>query len=216
MPAADPSADPAPAAATTPAVVCRDLVVRYGPLTAVDQLSLEAAPGEVLALLGPNGAGKTSTVESLEGYRRPASGHLRVLGLDPWADRAQLLPRMGVMLQRGGIYPMLNARQALRLFASYYDEPEDVEALLGLVALEAVAQLRCAAAGVPDRARVVMPARMWACQASARCTTPGMRCWRAGCWSGPSPASYNAESGARTTGAPDSTSSLPAGWFWQS
>jgi ABC-2 type transport system ATP-binding protein len=121
------------------AVVCRDLVVRYGSVTAVDGLSFEVAGGEVVALLGPNGAGKTSTVESLEGYRRPASGSVRVLGLDPLADHRALVPRIGVMLQRGGVYPMLGPRRALELFASYYDDPEDPAALLARLSLEAVA-----------------------------------------------------------------------------
>ena len=135
MPAADTS--DAPAAPT--AVISQDLVVRYGDVQAVDGLSLSVAAGEVVALLGPNGAGKTSTVECLEGYRRPAGGRVRVLGLDPRADRRTVVPRIGVMLQRGGIYPMLGPRQALRLFARYYDDPEDPDALLTRVALDNVA-----------------------------------------------------------------------------
>ncbi len=58
-------------------------MVRYGDLTAVDGLDLQADAGEVVALLGRNGAGKTSTVETLEGYRPDATGTVRVLGLDP-------------------------------------------------------------------------------------------------------------------------------------
>ncbi|HXX89411.1 MAG TPA: ABC transporter ATP-binding protein [Acidimicrobiales bacterium] len=121
------------------AVECRDLVVRYGDVTAVDHLSLEARRGQVLALLGPNGAGKTSTVETLEGYRRPAFGSVRVLGLDPMAEHRALVPMIGVMLQRGGVYPVLGPRRVLRLFARYYDDPEDPEGLLELVGLTDVA-----------------------------------------------------------------------------
>ncbi len=79
----------------------------------------------MLALLGPNGAGKTTTVETLEGYRRPTAGRVRVLGLDPIADRRALAPSIGVMLQRGGVYPAMSPREALRLFAAYYDDAED-------------------------------------------------------------------------------------------
>jgi ABC-2 type transport system ATP-binding protein len=143
MPAAAPSARTVggPGAASgSPAIECENLVVRYGPLTAVDGLSLRAMAGEVLALLGPNGAGKTSTVESLEGYRRPSAGTVRVLGLDPRADHRVLSRRTGVMLQGGGVYPMLGPRRVLRLFAAYYDEPEDPAALLELVALEEAAE----------------------------------------------------------------------------
>jgi ABC-2 type transport system ATP-binding protein len=125
--------------ARAPAIDCRDLVVRYGEFTAVDQLTLRAEPGQVLALLGPNGAGKTSTVETLEGYRRATSGYVRVLGLDPISDRGQLVGRMGVMLQRAGVYPVMGPRRVLRLFASYYDEPEDPDELLDVMGLSSVA-----------------------------------------------------------------------------
>ena len=120
-------------------VECRGLVVRYGERTAVDGLSMHARCGEVLALLGPNGAGKTSTVECLEGYRRPAGGSVRVLGLDPLRDHRSLVPRIGVMLQRGGVYPMLSPQRVLELFAAYYDHPVPPGELLALVGLSAVA-----------------------------------------------------------------------------
>ena len=102
-----------------------ELVVAYGTLRAVDGVSFSVETGEVLALLGPNGAGKTTTVETLEGYRRPASGRVRVLGLDPVADHRQLVRRVGVMLQAGGVYPGIRPLEVLELFASYYDDPED-------------------------------------------------------------------------------------------
>jgi ABC-2 type transport system ATP-binding protein len=116
-------------------VACDDLVIRYGDLVAVDALSFRAGAGEVVALLGPNGAGKTSTVECLEGYRPPAAGSVRVLGLDPGRDHTALVPRIGVMLQRGGVYPMLGPAQVLRLFARYYADAEDPDALVDLVGL---------------------------------------------------------------------------------
>jgi len=115
------------------------LVVRHGSVVAVDGVSFTAEPGQVLALLGPNGAGKTSTVETLEGYRRPSAGSVRVLGLDPVADAAALVPRIGVMLQSGGVYPGMSAREALALFSSYYDDPAPVGELLARVGLDGVA-----------------------------------------------------------------------------
>jgi len=118
-----------------PAVECSDLVLRYGPTTAVDGVSLEADSGEVVAVLGPNGAGKTSTIEALEGYRTPDAGLVRVLGLDPRRDHRSLVSRIGVMLQRGGVYPMLGPRRVLELFGGYYPDPEPVDALLDLVGL---------------------------------------------------------------------------------
>ena len=115
-----------------------DLVVRYGETVAVDGLSLHAERGEIVALLGPNGAGKTSTVETLEGYRRPSAGRVSVLGLDPRADHGRLVPRIGVMLQRGGVYPAMTARQAVRLFSAYYPDPEDPDKLIERVGLGGV------------------------------------------------------------------------------
>ncbi len=115
-------------------------MVRYGSTVAVDHLSFSARRGQVLALLGPNGAGKTSTVETLEGYRRPSAGTVRVLGLDPVADHTSLVARIGVMLQRGGVYPTMPARRALTLFAGYYDDPEDPDRLLELVGLRSAAR----------------------------------------------------------------------------
>lgn len=118
-----------------PALSVTDLVVRYGDVVAVDGLSFTASPGEVVALLGPNGAGKTSTIEVLEGYGRPAAGHARVLGLDPTADHAALVPRIGVMLQDGGVYPGIRPLEALELFAAFYASPLDPVGLLATVGL---------------------------------------------------------------------------------
>jgi ABC-2 type transport system ATP-binding protein len=125
-----------------PAVEVRGLTVRYGPADAppaVDNLDLSAETGEVLVVLGPNGAGKTSTVETLEGYRRPDAGEVRVLGLDPIADHAALTGRMGVMLQSGGVYPMLGPKRVLDLFAAYYPDPVPTGELLETVRLRAAA-----------------------------------------------------------------------------
>jgi ABC-2 type transport system ATP-binding protein len=121
------------------AVEVSSLVVRYGSITAVDGISFTADAGHVHTLLGPNGAGKTTTVETLEGYRRPDAGHVRVLGLDPRADHARVVHHIGVMLQRGGMYPGMNGRDALRLTASYYRDPLDPDDLLARVGLDRVA-----------------------------------------------------------------------------
>jgi ABC-2 type transport system ATP-binding protein len=121
------------------AVDVESLTVTYGKVTAVDDLSFRADAGEVTCVLGPNGAGKTSTIEALEGLRRPASGTLSVVGLDPRRDHQALTERMGVMLQDGGIHPAVRVRAALRHAAALYDSPMDVPALidrLGLGGLE--------------------------------------------------------------------------------
>ncbi len=118
-----------------PAVAVEDLVVRHGALTAVDGVSFTASAGEVLALLGPNGAGKTSTIEVLEGYGRASAGTVRVLGHDPATEHDEVVGRIGVMLQDGGVYPGIRPPEMLRLLAAMYDDPLDVGALLDRVAL---------------------------------------------------------------------------------
>lgn len=127
------------------AVEVVDLVKTYrsrrGPdVRAVDGLSFTAATGGVTALLGPNGAGKTTTVEICEGFRRPDSGRVRVLGLDPRRDGRALGPRRGVMLQSGGVYPGARAAEMLRLVAAHHRTPLDPDALLGRVGLTPVAR----------------------------------------------------------------------------
>ncbi|MEU9381125.1 ATP-binding cassette domain-containing protein, partial [Streptomyces sp. NPDC048279] len=69
---------------------------------AVRGITFSVGRGEILALLGTNGAGKTSTVELLEGLAPPSGGRVRVLGRDPYRERAAVRPRTGVMLQEGG------------------------------------------------------------------------------------------------------------------
>jgi ABC-2 type transport system ATP-binding protein len=118
-----------------PAVAIEGLVVRFGAHAAVDGVSFDAEAGQVTALLGPNGAGKTTTVETAEGYRAPDAGAVRVLGLDPVRDHAALVARIGVMPQEGGVYLGIRVGEALRLFASYYDDPLDPAALLERVGL---------------------------------------------------------------------------------
>jgi ABC-2 type transport system ATP-binding protein len=94
--------------------------MQYGEVTAVAAVSFAAQAGQVTAVLGPNGAGKTSTIEALEGYRRPTSGTVRVAGLDPIAQHDQLVSRIGVMLQDGGVYPSMRAGEAVALFCAYH------------------------------------------------------------------------------------------------
>jgi ABC-2 type transport system ATP-binding protein len=118
-----------------PAVEISGLVKRYGPAAAVDGLSLTAGGGAVTAILGPNGAGKTTTIEVCEGYRSADAGTVRVLGLDPARDAARLKPRVGVMLQAGGIPPAVPAGEYLRTLSRFHVKPHDTAWLLDIVGL---------------------------------------------------------------------------------
>jgi len=123
-----------------PVVEVTDLSLRYGETVAVDRLTMAVAAGSVTAVLGPNGAGKTSTLEACEGYRRPQDGSVRVLGLDPWRDGRRLRPRVGVMLQSGGIYPAVKAGEMLRHIAALHARPLDADSLLERVGLSEAAE----------------------------------------------------------------------------
>src|SRR5207248_8809258 len=125
------------------AIVVDNFSKSYGSHPVVDQLHFTVHRGEVFALLGPNGAGKTTTVETLEGYRRPDQGSVRVLGRDPIREAQSLKPLIGVMLQQDGLYPALMAREILRLYAGYFREPQNIDALLERVGLSAAARTRC-------------------------------------------------------------------------
>lgn len=123
-----------------PAVRVDGLVKRYGGRAVVDGLSFEAARGRVTAVLGPNGAGKTTTIECAEGLRHPDDGTVRVLGLDPAADAARLRPRVGVMLQDGGLPTGARAGELLRHVAALHARPLPTGELLDLLGLSAHAR----------------------------------------------------------------------------
>jgi ABC-2 type transport system ATP-binding protein len=124
----------------TNAVEVTDLVVRYGDVTAVHGVSLVVPRGAVLALLGSNGAGKTSTLQVCEGFRRPDGGSARVLGLDPVADHDALMPRLGIMLQAGGVYPWATTTEILALFAGFAEHPLDTGMLMERLGLRKCAR----------------------------------------------------------------------------
>ncbi|MGV0394797.1 ATP-binding cassette domain-containing protein [Corynebacterium uberis] len=121
------------------ALELRDVVKQFGSKRAVDGLTLSVQRGQLLALLGPNGAGKTTTIDMCEGFQRPTSGFIRVLGVDPATHPEALRARIGIMLQGGGAYSGIKVREMLKLAASYHANPLDPEWLLDLVGLREAA-----------------------------------------------------------------------------
>lgn len=117
------------------AVEVNGLTVRYGDLTAVNDISFTAEAGHITAVLGPNGAGKTSTIEVCEGYRRASAGSVRVLGLDPATQQRRLSERMGVMLQEGGVYPGARVLSTVRHYCTLYGKGADADTLVQQVGL---------------------------------------------------------------------------------
>ncbi|GAA1289681.1 ABC transporter ATP-binding protein [Saccharothrix xinjiangensis] len=107
-----------------------DLVKRYDRKVAVDGVSFTVDEGEIFGILGPNGAGKTTTVECVEGLRSPDGGTIRVDGLDPRRDRAELRTRLGVQLQQSELPDRIRVGEALDLYSSFYRDPADWRELL--------------------------------------------------------------------------------------
>jgi ABC-2 type transport system ATP-binding protein len=113
-----------------------DLRKSYGDRAAVDGVSFSVEEGEIFGILGPNGAGKTTTVESIAGLRRPDSGSISVLGLDPVRDRERLRTLVGVQLQESEVPERITVREALDLFAAFYADPADPDRLIGDLGLD--------------------------------------------------------------------------------
>jgi ABC-2 type transport system ATP-binding protein len=119
----------------SPAVRVRGLVKSYGSVQAVRGIDLDIHHGEIFALLGPNGAGKTTTVEILEGYRRRDGGEVGVFGFDPGRERAKILPRIGIVLQKTGVERYLTVSEAITMYAGYYPRPRPPAEVVDLVGL---------------------------------------------------------------------------------
>ncbi|GAB2642074.1 ABC transporter ATP-binding protein [Kribbella swartbergensis] len=112
------------------AIEIENLRKTYASRTAVDGITLTVDFGEIHGIAGTNGAGKTTLVECASGLRRPDSGVLRVLGLDPRTGRRALHQRIGVQLQESALPDALKVEEAFRVYASLYDDPADWRGLM--------------------------------------------------------------------------------------
>ena len=119
-------------------VTVEHLVKRYGRLVAVNDVSFSIREGEIFGLIGPNGAGKTTTVECISGLRAPKSGSVSVYGLSPQKDRNKMREFVGVQLQEGALPPRLRVGEAVKLFASFYSNPQDPNELLESLGIKEV------------------------------------------------------------------------------
>lgn len=123
------------------AVEVRDLVKVYprpegGTLRALDGISFQVRAGEFFGFLGPNGAGKTTALEIIEGIRKPTSGEVRVLGVDPRKDLDKVKVMIGVQLQAASYFSLLTITEILELFGSFYPTRRPPKELLETVGLE--------------------------------------------------------------------------------
>jgi lipooligosaccharide transport system ATP-binding protein len=104
----------------------RDLVKRFGELTAVKGVSFAIDRGESFGFLGPNGAGKTSTMRMISAVSRPSSGDLTILGLDPRTHGPEIRGRLGVVPQEDTLELDLSVRLNLEMYGRYFDLPRRV------------------------------------------------------------------------------------------
>ena len=103
----------------------------------MDDVSFTVAEGEIFGILGPNGAGKTTAIECAIGLREPDAGSIRLLGLDPRADRDKVREIVGVQLQAGALPAKLRVGEILEEYRSFYRDPADVGELLDVLGLSA-------------------------------------------------------------------------------
>ncbi len=112
------------------------LSIKYKDFCAVDNISFSVNKCEIFGIIGSNGAGKTSTVECIEGLRKPTSGRISVMGFDPWKDRKKLQEIMGVQLQDTSYQERAKVYEICELFSSFYNNPMPYNELLGAMGLE--------------------------------------------------------------------------------
>src|SRR6202046_47680 len=125
-----------------PIIHLKDLTVRYGSFTAVDQLNLELRRGELFGLLGPNGAGKSSTLRVLIGQRQPSEGSVTVAGFDVVRQWATVKPLFGYVPDRENHFEEFSGRRNLAVFAGLYNVPSSrIDECLALVELDEAADL---------------------------------------------------------------------------
>jgi ABC-2 type transport system ATP-binding protein len=136
------------------AIVAEQLTKRYGDLVALDQVSFEVPPGQLVAVLGPNGAGKTTTIELLEGFLHPTAGTVRVLGAEPRRGDRAWRARIGLVLQSTSLDEQLTVRELLAVFAQLYPDPRPVPQVLELLGLTGEAGTRVGALSGGQRRRV--------------------------------------------------------------
>ena len=101
-------------------------------------IDLEVGEGEIVGLLGPNGAGKSTTVDLVVGLTVASAGSVRVLGVDPAADRRTITASVGVQPQSAALFPTLTVDETLALFAAFHDDPVPLAEIRERVGLDRV------------------------------------------------------------------------------
>src|ERR1700722_20921872 len=124
-----------------PTIDAHGITIRFGAFTAVNNVSLTVAPGEVFGLLGPNGSGKTTLIRGLCGLVPLAQGSATVLGHDVAADSERVRAQIGYMSQKFSLYEDLTTRENMDFYAGIYglapaDARERKQELIALTGLD--------------------------------------------------------------------------------
>lgn len=117
------------------AIRVTDLKKAYGETQALSGIDLNVNTGEVFGIVGPNGAGKTTTIDCIAGMRKPDSGTVSVLGLNPVSEGKKLRKRIGLQQQESELPGRLKVKETLELFSYLYGTSPDCSRLLYRVGL---------------------------------------------------------------------------------
>ena len=139
-----------------PAVRVDGVTRRFGPVLAVDNVSLTVGHGETIALLGPNGAGKTTTISMLLGLSAPDSGSIEIFGSAPGSAAAHA--NVGAMLQDGGMMPGVLVGELLAMVHSLYQAPLALDEVVEISQLRGLEKRRVdrLSGGQSQRLRLAM------------------------------------------------------------
>jgi ABC-2 type transport system ATP-binding protein len=115
------------ASSPTKAISVQNLTKRFGDFTAVDHVTFDVLPGQVVGYLGPNGSGKTTTIRMLCGLLEPSEGSAEVMGVDLIHHPDDVKTHIGYMSQKFSLYNDLTVMENIRFYAGVYEVPEDDE-----------------------------------------------------------------------------------------
>jgi ABC-2 type transport system ATP-binding protein len=146
-----------------PVLSVKSLTKRYGPVLALDGVSFEVGPAEIVGLLGPNGAGKTTTINMVLGVLEPTSGSIDIQGADLHARREQALERTNFAAVYAPLPGNLTVYQNLRVFGLIYgvgDLRNRIEESLAQFQLEPFRNSKCGVLSSGEQTRVALAKAM--------------------------------------------------------
>jgi len=119
-----------------PAIHVDDITYAYGDVVAVNGVSFDVAPGEILGFLGPNGAGKSTTIKIMTGLLDAPSGSMTILGRDMPGDKEEIQQHMGVCFEEKNLYLDMSGRENLEFFSRLFSmdgfDPDPLMRRVGL------------------------------------------------------------------------------------